>query len=145
MAKKDVSIEAVLGEGFAIESRMGQHTLHVDQPVAVGGTDTGPTPLQYLLLSMAGCMGAIGRIIATQKKLPLHGMTITVNGTIDTDRLMGKETDARIGFDNIQVLVDIDADMTPEEKESLLEEIEARCPIADNLLNVTGVTAQLKG
>ncbi len=145
MAKKEVSIEAVLDGGFAIKSQMGQHTLCVDQPVAVGGTDTGPTPLQYFLLSLAGCMGAIGRIVATQKKLALRGMSIKVNGTIDTDGLMGKKTDARTGFDHIETLIDIDADMTLEEKQEFLEEIEARCPIADNMLNVTAVSAQLNG
>jgi len=144
MAKTEVSVEAVLGEGFAIESHVGQHTLRVDQPVAVGGTDAGPTPLQYFLLSLAGCIGAIGRIIATQKKLALRGMTIKVNGTIDTDRLMGKKTDARTGFDNIEMLVDMDANITPEEKQDFLEEIEARCPIADNVLNATMVSAQVR-
>jgi putative redox protein len=144
MAKKEVSIEAVLDEGFAIKSQMGQHTLCVDQPTAVGGTDTGPTPLQYFLLSLAGCMGAIGRIVATQKKLSLRGMTINVNGTIETNGLMGKYTEARTGFDKIEILVDMDADMTLEEKQGFLKEIEARCPIADNVLNATVVSAKVE-
>lgn len=144
MAKKEVSIEAVLDKGFAIKSQMGPHTLCVDQPAAVGGTDSGPTPLQYFLLSLAGCMGAIGRIVATQKNLALRGMTIKANGTIDTDRLMGKKTDARAGFDNIEMLVDIDADMTSEEEQGFLKEIESRCPIADNVLNATVMSSQVQ-
>jgi len=35
--------------------------------------------------------------------------------------------------------VNFDADMTQEEKEQLLREIDARCPISDNIHNLTPI------
>jgi putative redox protein len=39
-------------EGFAQEVVVGAHRLTADEPVAQGGTDTGPTPYDYLLIAL---------------------------------------------------------------------------------------------
>ncbi len=144
MPQKTVTVTASLGTGFAMESQLGSHTVRVDQPKEAGGTDTGPNPLQLFLLSIAGCIGAIGRITANQKKIPLRNMTIKIEGDLNTDGLLGKEIEGRVGFDQIQIVVDIDADMTTEEKESFLAEVESRCPIADNVINASSVSVKLQ-
>ena len=38
--------------GFAQEILAGQHRLTADEPVADGGTDTGPTPYDLLLAAL---------------------------------------------------------------------------------------------
>jgi len=48
MAKmKTIGIEAKLDEKFKIEVKAGDHIMYVDQTKADGGTDAGPTPLEY--------------------------------------------------------------------------------------------------
>ena len=144
MPKKTVVVEASLGEGFAVKSQIGKHVLHVDQPEAVGGTDTGPNPLQYFLLSLGGCIAAVARIMANQRKLPLRSLTLTIRGELDTDVLLGKNKDKRSGFTTVEVCADMDADMSPEEKESFLAEVEVRCPVSDNTSNTTPVSLCLQ-
>jgi putative redox protein len=139
MPIKTVSIDAVQQEGFKIETRCGQHIAYVDQPIAGGGTDSGPSPLDYLFISLAGCIVTIGHIIAKQRHLPVRKIEVRVEGTLDTDVLMGKHTDVRAGFSAIQVHVNIDADMSQEAKEQFLHDIDARCPISDNILNKTPI------
>jgi uncharacterized OsmC-like protein len=39
--------------------------------------------------------------------------------------------------------VDVDADMTDEEKTAFIHEVDARCPVSENLLNATPVNVQL--
>lgn len=36
-----------------LEGRMGQFTVHSDEPASRGGTDIGPSPLQYLMVGVA--------------------------------------------------------------------------------------------
>lgn len=144
MPKKTVVVEASMGEGFAMESQLGQHLIRVDQPQNAGGTDTGPNPLQYFLLSLAGCIGAIARIVANQKKLTLRGIKLKLQGHLDTDVLLGKTTDTRAGFSAIEIQADIDADMTPEEKQAFLEEVDARCPVSESIAHVTPVTLKVQ-
>ena len=38
--------------GFAQEIVAGRHRLTADEPVSGGGTDTGPTPYDYLLVAL---------------------------------------------------------------------------------------------
>lgn len=137
MAIKTVSVETKLNEKFKIESNVRGHNKVIDQPVAMGGHDEGPTPLEYLFLALAGCIGSIGRIVAMQKKLQVHGMDIKVEGELDTDGLLGKG--APIGFSEIRVAVDVDADMTAEEKAAFVHEVDERCPVSWNLMNVSNV------
>jgi putative redox protein len=140
---KTIEIVAGLGSGFKMESRIRDHVVHIDQPKAAAGEDTGPTPLEYLLLSLAGCIGAIGRIIANERKLPLRSMEIRVIGELDTDTLMGRARENRAGFAAITALVRIDADMSDEEKRDLLGEIDSRCPVSDNLKEMTDLEIEL--
>jgi uncharacterized OsmC-like protein len=137
---KHVAVEAHMGERFKIESKIGDHTLYVDQPKTSGGEDTGPTPLEYFFLSLAGCIATIARIAAKQKRITLRSMDVKVEGDLDVEGLMGRNPDAHSGFGGITVKVKIDADMTKEEKEAFLREVDRRCPVSDNIHNVTPVT-----
>ncbi|MGM0381353.1 MAG: OsmC family protein [bacterium] len=143
MANKQVEISASLGEGFKTECQAREHSVIIDQSEAGGGENAGPSPLEYMLFSLAGCISAIGRIIAKQEKLPLRGMEIKVGGELNTAGLLGKETDDRIGFQDIRASVDIDADMSTAEKENFLEKLNSRCPISDNIANETPVSIEL--
>ena len=139
MATKTVSITAAQKSGFTIETNARDHTLLIDQPTNSGGADAGPTPLEYLFFSLAGCVVTIGHIIAKQERLPVRNISVRVEGELDTDVLMGKRADLRAGFSSIRVFTTIDADMTLEEKQELLEKIDKRCPISDNIINNTPV------
>ena len=143
MAKKTVVVESKLGGKFVIESDIRGHKVLIDQPANAGGTDTGVTPLELMFSALAGCIGTIGRIVAMQKRIELRGMKITVEGPLDIDGLLGKPIEGRVGFEGITISVDVDADMTDEEKLAFLHEVDARCPVSENLLNATPVQIQL--
>ena len=121
MPTKIVQVEIKQGSGFKTECRAGKHLVVIDQPAPAGGTDAGPTPLDVQLMVLGGCVAAIGRIIANQRKLAVRGIEVAVEGEIDTDGLLGKPTDKRVGFSAITARVKIDADMTSAEKEKFLK------------------------
>lgn len=143
MAKKMVTVESKLDDKFVISSDIRGHKIVIDQPVNAGGGDSGPTPLELMFAALAGCIGSIGRIVAMQKRIDLKGMDIKVEGELDTDGLLGKPIDGRVGFEGITITVDVDADMTDEEKIAFLHEVDARCPVSENLLNSTPVKVAL--
>ena len=144
MAKmKTISVEAKLDEKFKIEVRAGEHLMVVDQPKAGGGTNAGATPLEYLFASLAGCIGTVARIVAMQKRIPLRGMDMKVEGAFDLETLLGKSKENRAGFAGIKVMLHIDADMTEQEKEDFIQEVESRCPVSDNIANITPVVIEI--
>ena len=62
-------------------------------------------------------------------------MNVKIEGDIDKSYLLGITKDGRAGFTEIRSYVTVDADMTDREKADFVEEIERRCPIADNMSN----------
>ncbi len=134
---KTVKAQAKGLEGFYIETKVGNHTVYVDQTKDGGGQDKAPTPLDYTFVALAGCLITIGKIVAFQQKINLRGMEVSVEGDLNLDVLRGKEMNERSGFKHIQVHMSVDADITQEEKEKFAHEVERRCPVSDNLLNTT--------
>jgi uncharacterized OsmC-like protein len=144
MAKmKTVSIEAKSNERFKVEVKAGNHTLYVDQPTTGGGTDAGPNPIEYMFTSLAGCIATVARIIAIQKRYKLNGMQMKVEGAFDQDTILGKSKENRPGVGGINVTLSVDADMSKEEKEAFVHEIESRCPVSDNLSCITPIKVEL--
>ncbi len=139
MAIKKVELTATQKDGYTIETKARNHVSIVDQPAAGGGKDLGPTPLEYLFVSLAGCIITIGHIMARQQNLPIRNISVRVEGDLDTDVLMGKSTAVRAGFSGIKVVTSIDGDMSKEEKEKFLHAVDARCPISDNISALTPV------
>jgi putative redox protein len=136
---KHVTVDSKQVNGFTIEAQARNHKVIIDQPEAGGGQNCGPNPLEYLFFSLAGCIITIGHIIAKQRRLPVRSIQVRVVGDLDTDVLMGKSTAERAGFTNIRVITSIDADMTQAEKEQFLKDIDARCPISDNIHNLSPI------
>lgn len=138
-----MKIGAEMGKSFKTEIKCSQNFI-IDQPKAMGGEGLGPNPLEIFLSSLPACICAIGRIIANQKRIKLEGITVDLEGDIDKDFLLGLTEEGRAGFTEIRTFVDIQADMTLEEKEDFLAQIVKRCPIADNMKHQSEVVGKLK-
>ena len=143
MGSKTISVTANMAEGWAITADIRDHKVVIDQPQASGGTNEGPTPLEFFLFSLAGCIGTIGRIAASQQKIELRGMEVKVDADLNPMGLMGKATDDRVGFQQVRVEAAIDADLSDAEKKAFLDAICDRCPLHDNIKLATEVVHEL--
>ncbi len=143
MSMRTMRVQGEMKQGFAVTMQCGSHSLVMDQPRAAAGTDAGPTPLDVVLAALGGCFGTIGRFLAHQRKIDLRGMRFDIEADYDPDGLLGRNPDVRPGFQAIRLLVDIDADLTVEQKQEFLQEVERRCPLADNLLHGAQVHSRL--
>jgi len=142
-ANKRVAVSAEMNEGFLVSADIRGHQVMIDQPEAARGSDQGPTPLEYFLFSLGGCICTIGRIAAMQQKINLRGMKVSVEGDYNPAGLLGKPSEDRNGFQQIQVSAEIDADMNDEEKQVFLDAVCERCPLHDNIKLETRVTHHL--
>ena len=43
-------------KNYLAEAKARNHFLTLDEPVADGGDDNGPTPVEYLLTAIGGCV-----------------------------------------------------------------------------------------
>lgn len=143
MALSTIKLSTQMKENFKTEVDCSKHFV-IDQPKAMGGQDLGPNPLEVFLASLPACICAIGRIIANQRRIQLNGIEVDVEADIDKDFLLGKTEEGRAGFTEIRVFVEIDADLTQQEKEDLMADITKRCPIADNIIHTSSISSIVK-
>jgi len=118
----------------------GKFQMVIDEPPSLGGTDAGPSPVQVLLMSLAGCLNVTGHEVAKERGLTLHGMKIRIEGVMNPCAFIGCSFEERAGFQKIQVTVDADMPgASSEEMASWLEDTEKRCPVTDNIKADTSV------
>src|SRR6266508_2964922 len=74
-------------------------TVHdIDHPKVLVGSDKGPTPVEYLLHALAGCLTAGLGNIAAARGIDLTEVTSTVEGDIDLNGVLGLDPQVRNGF-----------------------------------------------
>lgn len=96
-----------------------------------------PIPLNINYFSLAGCICTIGRIVAKQQGIQLRGLSCEVEGGLNSAVFMGKDKEDRPGFQEMTLVVNVDADMTQEEKEAFIHEVDGRCPVSDTFANTS--------
>lgn len=61
------------------------HQLVVDEGLAAGGRDTGPTPTELLAASLASCMAAYAESYLSSRGYPTAGLVITCHYQLSSD------------------------------------------------------------
>ena len=128
-----------------INIQSGKFKMIIDEPENMGGTDMGPSPVQVLLMSLAGCLNVTGHEVARQRGMKLNGMKIDIKGKMNPCTFIGCSFDERAGFQHINVSIKADfEDATKEEINSWLLETESRCPVTDNIKEGTSISINIK-
>ena len=140
--KREVKV-TVHGESespMRMKIKSGKFEMIIDEPEHMGGTNLGPSPIQVLLMSLAGCINITGHQVAHQRGMKLNGMKIKIDGNMNPCTFIGCSYEERAGFQNINLKVDADFEnATPEEIDSWLKETESRCPVTDNIKESTKI------
>ncbi len=128
-------VTAELREGTQVNIRARQFTWRGDEPPAAGGTDTGPTPYEILLGSLAACIAITLRLYANHKGIDLTGVDVT----LEFDRVHAEDcvdcdqrTDGWI--DRIQTQVTIRGAFDDAQRNRLAQ-VAKRCPVHKTLVN----------
>ena len=124
------------GKSLVTESTSRGFSFKMDEPKELGGTDTSLNPVEALLGSLGGCITICGAAFARLCKVDLKGISVELEGDLDTDGFLGINPDTRRGFQQIRCNVKITSDSPKENIQKLIELIEDRCPVSDTLKGV---------
>ena len=111
-----------------------------DHPEIFAATDNGATPVEYVLVGLAGCLSAGIASVAQNRNIQLHSVRATLEAGMDLQGVLGIDDRVRNGFDGIKVHYEIDADATPEQIAALVAQSQKRSAVFDIVANPTDVS-----
>ena len=82
-------------DGFAQVIHAGRHRLAADEPVSAGGTDTGPSPYDFLLAALGACTSMTVALYARRKSWPLEEVTVHLRHVKNLRRRLRRLRNAR--------------------------------------------------
>ena len=118
--------------------------IFMDEPPELGGRDGAPSPLELILAAQGGCLSYMTFFIGKEMGIEVKGTEVSVKASLDPAKFAGTNRSVRAGYQGIQVTIKVDADATPEQLERLRSEVEARCPVSDNITHPTPVRIALE-
>lgn len=103
-----------------------------DEPEQLGGTNTGPNPVEQILGALGNCLAVGYAANATVAGITINDMKIEVEGNLDLHTFLGLK-DGNAGFSDITVKVDIDSDGSAEALTALHAKVAATSPVGHTL------------
>jgi uncharacterized OsmC-like protein len=111
-----------------------------DHPEVFASEDNGATPVEFVLVGLAGCLTAGIAAVAQNRNIQLHSVKATLEAGMNIQGILGIDPDVRNGFDGIKVHYDIDADASAEDIAALVAQSQKRSAVFDVIANPTDVT-----
>jgi len=85
-------------DGLRSETKIRQFSLTIDEPEKLGGTDTGPNPVELVLAALATCQEITYRAYATALGIPLESVAVKLEGALDLRGFFAVKDGVRAGF-----------------------------------------------
>jgi uncharacterized OsmC-like protein/alpha-beta hydrolase superfamily lysophospholipase len=138
-APHDTVVVRETGQGrFQQAITVGSHRFLADEPVAVGGLDSGPGPYDLLLAGLGACTAMTLRLYAERKALPLERVTVELSHSrIHAADCEDCETKEGM-LDRIERAITLRGELDAEQRRRLLE-IADRCPVHRTLTSEVSI------
>jgi len=121
-----------LVDGFQTTAQVRQFSFAVDEPPQLGGTDTGPNPVELVLAALGTCQEIVYATYGRLLGIPIDALAIRVSGDLDLRGFLGA-ADVPAGYRAIDFDVAIESPASAEEVALLIETVNRRCPVLDIL------------
>ncbi|MEH6823758.1 MAG: OsmC family protein [Motiliproteus sp.] len=121
-----------------------EFSFDTDHPEVFASEDKGATPVEMVLVGLAGCLTAGIAAVAQNRGIQLHSVRATLEGGMDLQGILGIDSDVRNGFDDIQVNFEIDAEASRDEINALVAQSQKRSAVFDIVTNPTNVKVTVK-
>jgi len=129
--------------GFRSEAKIREFTPVIsDEPAGLGGTDTGPNPVEQLLGALGNCLAVGYAANAAFAGVEIRDLRIEIDGDLDLHTFLGL-TEANAGFSQISVAVHLDSDASAEQLAALHEKVISTSPVGHTLSRAVPLAIKL--
>ncbi len=136
------SVQGFFGLGEE-QNHVCEYNYDTDHPEIFASEDKGSTPVEFMLVGLAGCLTAGIASVAQNRRIQLHSVKATLEAGMDIQGILGIDSDVRNGFDGIKVSYQIDADATEDDIAAVVAQSQKRSAVFDIITNPTNVTVEV--
>lgn len=122
-----------VGEGITCKVESGRAMAQAGLHPATGGTGTAACSGDMLLESLVACAGVTLSAVATALGILVRDAMVTAEGDLDLRGTLGVTKDVPVGFTDIRLRFDVDAEATTEQLAALLKLTERYCVVYQTL------------
>lgn len=129
------TVTAKLTTGTVVHISNGRHEWTGDEPIAAGGSDTGPDPYELLLGALAACTCATISLYCQHKGLTLESIAASYEfARVHADDCADCDEPKKGMIDQITSKVHIEGDFDETQRKRLAQIVQ-RCPVHKTLAN----------
>jgi len=139
---RDNRVVARTGQGYKTEIMANGFGIIADEPVAIGGTNTGPTPYDLLASALGTCTSMTLRMYADRKGLNVESISTEVKHSKVHAQDCEDCEQKNNKVDQFQRSITIKGDLTKAQRERMLQ-IADRCPVHRTLESSSVIVSQL--
>ena len=125
------------------QSHRSEFTFDADHPEIFASEDNGATPVELVLVGLAGCLTAGVAAVAQRRGIQLNSVAASLEAGMDIQGILGIDSDVRNGFEGIKVHFNIDADASADDIRALVAQSQKRSAVYDIVTNPTNVSVQV--
>jgi uncharacterized OsmC-like protein len=115
----------------------------IDEPPVLLGENRGANPVEYLLVGLSGCITTSMVAHAAARGIEIKAVSSRFEGDIDLGGFLGISESIPVGYQQIRIFFKIEADISDQQKEELIEMGKKYSPVFNTLTKGVPVTAQL--
>jgi uncharacterized OsmC-like protein len=122
-----------LGEGVSCKIETGKALVAAGLHPATGGSELNACSGDMLLEALVACAGVTLNAVATSLGIALRDATLHAEGDLDFRGTLGLSKEVPVGFQNIRLRIDLDADASQDQIDTLVRLTERYCVVYQTL------------
>ena len=135
-------IKEFYGAGSEDESRTDAFEFTNGEPPVLLGANEGANPVEFLLHALAGCVTTTTVLHAAARGIQIERLSTELVGTIDVQGLLALDDTVPVGYKQIQIKMDIEADCSDDDLDELLAFAKNHSPVCNTICRPVPVTVQ---
>ena len=135
-------IKEFYGAGSEDESRTEAFEFTNGEPPVLLGGNEGANPVEFLLHALAGCVTTTTVLHAAARGIQIESLSTELVGTIDVQGLLALDDSVPVGYEQIQINMDIKANCSDDELNDLLDFAKNHSPVCNTICRPVPVTVQ---
>jgi uncharacterized OsmC-like protein len=127
------TIRDFYGAGREDDSRKEPFEFTNGEPPVLLGDNEGANPVEFLLHAMAGCATTTLVLHAAARGITIRHLSTKLEGEIDMRGMLGLDESVSPGYEQIRILMKIEADCSDEMLEDLLDVARTQSPVCNTV------------